>query len=83
MQSCSWQNIPKALALAAIILVNPTNRGESGRLPGTLQQEGSTFLPSNSVVTSSAEIEAEKRDAKGTCTIVFPEVVCLRCWSLL
>ena len=31
---------PKALALAAIILVNPTHRGEFGRLPGTLQQGG-------------------------------------------
>lgn len=35
-------------------------------------RRGSTFLSSNSVVTTSAEVEAEKRDRKRIYVFVFP-----------
>lgn len=62
---------PKALALAVIILVNPTEENLEA-FQARYNRRGSTFLPSNSVVTTSAEMEAEKRDGKRICIFAFP-----------
>lgn len=65
----------KALALAAVFLGNPINRGAFGRLPGT-------FLLFNSVLTTSAEVEVVKQEGKKIC-LSFWEVTDLRFWSLV
>lgn len=66
---------PQSSSTAVVFLVNPINRGAFGRLPGT-------FLPSNSVMTTSAEVEVEKKEGKKIC-LSFQEVPHLKFWSLL
>lgn len=43
-----------------------------GRFQARYNRKGSTFLPSNSVVTISAEVKAEKRDGRRIYIFVFP-----------